>query len=79
MHVTAASYGENDGSAIRRRIEDGVDTFLDLHLVDDVEATQRMASLCPDVVVDLMAHTRGARTALAASKPHGCVLVNYLG
>ena len=76
--MLVASYGLNDASAFRRRIEDGVDSFMDLEQVPDVDAGERMRASKPHILVDLMAHTRGTRNALAASKP-APIVVNYLG
>ena len=78
VNASAVSYGEDDGSALRQRIKAGVEVFLDVFGRSDVEAAAAMADMRPHILVDLMAHTRGTRAALAASRP-GPLLINYLG
>jgi len=78
FHIIAASYGPNDNSKYREIIEQGVHIFLELARVSDWDATEQLNSLNINILIDLMAHTKGARLALAASKPAHLV-VNYLG
>ena len=77
--VQAASYGPNDNSTYRERIEAGVQTFTDLEGQGEVQAAcGGIAQWGPHILVDLMALTRGTRTGLAALCPAPLV-VNYLG
>ena len=76
--VIAISYGVDDDSKQRKRIESEVDTFLHINTLSDREAAISVANNRVHILVDLMAHTRGARLALAASKP-APIVVNYLG
>ena len=57
----AASYGPNDGSAARRSAETCAGKFLDLSWLGDVESAKAVAAERPEIFVDLMAHTTGAR------------------
>lgn len=59
--AVAASYGPDDGSYIRRSAENCAGKFLDLFPMGDVEAAQTVAAEGPEIFVDLMAHTTGAR------------------
>jgi len=79
FHVVASSYGPNDRSKYRKRIEAGVGTFLDLRGMGEIEASCGVVSKAgPHILVDLMALTRGTRAGLAALRPAPLV-VNYLG
>lgn len=79
FQVIAASYGPDDGSKYRRRIQGGVSSFLDLQSLDEIEAScGRVAQAQPHILVDLMGLTRGTRPGLAALRPAPLV-VNYLG
>lgn len=78
FHTTAVSYGERDNSQPRRRIMDSVDSWVDILDESDVDAIDMLRELTPDIVVDLMAFTKGSRTILAASRP-APLLINYLG
>ena len=79
VHVTAFSYGFNDLSAIRRRVEKGSDRFIDLlRVTNDIEASTIVYNENVDVLVDLTAHTYKGRIAVAAAKP-APIVINYLG
>lgn len=56
-----ASYSRNDGSSVRRSAEECAGKFLDLYGVGDVETAMAIAQEGPEIFVDLMAHTTGAR------------------
>ncbi|KAJ8598503.1 hypothetical protein CTAYLR_001371 [Chrysophaeum taylorii] len=71
--AVALSYGEDDGSELRRRAERNM---VDIANASLGEASERMRAV--DVVVDLMAHTRGARLELGAVADAPLVL-SYLG
>ena len=74
----AASYGKGDNSTVRQRIIQGVDRFLELYQAPHLVAVESLRSLEPDLMIDLMAHTRSARVGLAASRP-APLCINYLG
>ncbi|KAF0687141.1 Aste57867_21112 [Aphanomyces stellatus] len=78
VHVSAFAYGPNDASEWRRRSEAAVDTFRDIHAASDIAAAAQIASDAIDIVVDLMAHTRGARVGIVGLRP-APIVVNYLG
>lgn len=64
----AASYGPNDGSATRRSAETCAGKFLDLSWMGDVESAKAVAAERPEIFVDLMAHTTGARWTTATAQ-----------
>ncbi|TAN54930.1 MAG: hypothetical protein EPN20_20950, partial [Magnetospirillum sp.] len=78
FRITAYSCGEDDGSAMRRRLEGAFDRFVDLCPVDDAEAVRRIHGDEVDILVDLTGYTTGTRTAILAARP-APVQVNYLG
>lgn len=59
--MVIASYGNNDGSSIRQSGERCAGKFLDVASLGDVEAAEAVAREKPDIFVDLIAHTTGAR------------------
>lgn len=61
--AVAASYGRNDGSSARQSVEKCARKFLELGFAGDVEAAKAVAAEKPEIFVDLMGHTTGARWA----------------
>ena len=78
FEVLLFSYGPDDGSAIRRRIESGADRFVDLREVSDRDAAQAIFDLRIQVLVDLKGYTAEDRPRIAAYRP-APVQVNWLG
>ena len=54
------------------------DHFYSVHAMSDAAVVQHMRAARVDVLVDLMAYTRGARLRIAALRP-APVVVSYLG
>lgn len=78
FHVTAYSFGPDDGSAIRQRIKGSCDAFVDIAPLSDVAAAQCIADDRIDILIDLKGYTMGARTPILAYRP-APVQVNWLG
>ena len=78
FEVVALSYGRNDGSPMRKRLEHGFDRFIDVNGRSDAEAARILRELEVDIAVDLKGHTTGARPAILAFRP-APVQVAYLG
>ena len=76
MH--AYGYGPDDWSAQRDHIIAQSDVFMNVSSMPEMDAAGHMAMAGVDIVVDLMAHTRGTKLGIAAVKP-APLLVNYLG
>ncbi|DAZ99932.1 TPA: hypothetical protein N0F65_008739 [Lagenidium giganteum] len=72
------SYGPNDGSEWRQRAERSCTMFTDLVGASDIDAAIKIAIDDLDILVDLMAHTKGARLGISALRPTRQI-VNYLG
>jgi len=76
--VTAYSYGPDDRSVLRHRIQNAVETFVDLRPVSLADAVERIRKDQIDILVDLTGFTQSARTEILASRP-APIQVNYLG
>ena len=76
--IFSYSYGRDDGSEIRRRIETDSDKFVDLRRLSDMESAQRIYKDEVDILVDLTGYTEGNRLTISALR---CapVQVSYLG
>ena len=78
FEVFLFSYGPDDGSAMRSRLETGCDHFIDLAGVSDDAAAQRIHDERIQVLVDLKGYTADDRPHIAACRP-APVQVNWLG
>src|SRR5437660_4336739 len=78
FEVFAYSYGPDDGSAMRRRLERAFEHFIDIRPLSHAQAAQRIHADAVDILIDLKGHTLNARTAMLAARPSP-VQVNYLG
>jgi tetratricopeptide (TPR) repeat protein len=78
FEVYVYSYGHDDGSEMRRRIERAGDSFFDAAAVSDAALAERIRSDDIDVLVDLKGYTLGSRIRVPTLHP-ARVQVNYLG
>jgi predicted O-linked N-acetylglucosamine transferase (SPINDLY family) len=78
FEVLGYSYGPDDGSALRRRLETGFDRFIDLHATGNDEAARQISTDGVHVLVDLTGYTRLARPRILVSRP-APIQVNFLG
>ncbi|CEG38532.1 tpr repeat protein (modular protein) [Plasmopara halstedii] len=80
VNTICYSYGPNSvvSASWRRLFEEKCDVFRDLLGVSDLEAAQMIALDEIDILVDLMAHTKGARLGITSLRPSRIIL-NYLG
>lgn len=76
--VSAYSYGPDDGSAMRQRMMEAFESFVDLRDASLAESVQRIAADEIDILVDLTGFTQHARPQVMASRP-APIQVNYLG
>jgi protein O-GlcNAc transferase len=76
--VRLYSYGSADGSAMRRRLEAGSESFVDIAGFSNREAAQRIRDDGIDILIDLKGYTLNARTAIMAMRP-APIQVAYLG
>ncbi|HEY1721671.1 MAG TPA: tetratricopeptide repeat protein [Magnetospirillaceae bacterium] len=72
------STGRDDGTPIRKRIEAGVDQFIDAHSLAPSQLADRMYGDTIDILIDLTGLTTGTYSQVAAYRP-APIQVNYLG
>jgi protein O-GlcNAc transferase len=78
FEIIAYSYGRSDGDAMRQRLLQAFDDFVDLCGLDDREAAQRIFDDGVDILVELKGYTQHARTLIAAHRP-APIQVNFIG
>jgi predicted O-linked N-acetylglucosamine transferase (SPINDLY family) len=76
--VFGYSLGPDDGSAMRRRLANSFDRFVDVKDASFLGAAERIAADEVDILVDLKGYTKDARTQILALCP-APIQVNYLG
>lgn len=76
--INAYSWGRDDGSVYRRKIERDVDQFVDIRNMSANDAAERIYSDKVDILVDLMGWMHGHRMEILLKRP-APVQVNYLG
>ena len=78
FHITAYSYGPNDGSAMRGRLQQTFDRFVNIRGDSDEGAAGKIHADHIDILIDLKGYTKDTRSAILALRP-APVQVNYLG
>jgi predicted O-linked N-acetylglucosamine transferase (SPINDLY family) len=78
FEVFLFSYGPDDGSAMRQRLEAGCDHFIDVSALSDDAAAQRIYDERIQILVDLKGYTADDRPRIAARRP-APIQVNWLG
>jgi predicted O-linked N-acetylglucosamine transferase (SPINDLY family) len=78
FEVLAYSYGPDENSPMRARLERAFDRFIDIRAVSHREAARLINADKIDILVDLKGYTHHARPAIPAYRP-APVQVSYLG
>ena len=78
FEVFAYSYGPDERSPIRGRLERAFDRFVDIRALSDVEAARAIHGDEIDILVDLKGYTFRARSEIVALRP-APLQVSYLG
>ena len=78
FEVIAVSFGPDDSSPLRTRIEAAVDRFLRVNDLSDQEIAELLVREQVDIAVDLKGFTQDARPGIFQFKPSPTV-VNFLG
>lgn len=76
--VIAYSYGADDGSNLRKRLERSFDKFVDIQNSSHEEAARIINADHVDILIDLTGYTASSRSAIMALRP-APIQVNYLG
>jgi protein O-GlcNAc transferase len=78
FEITALSFGQNDNSPVRRRLEAAFEHFIDVGSNSDQEIAALMRRAEIDIAVDLMGFTKDNRLGVLARRA-APIQVNYLG
>ena len=78
FEITALSFGQNDNSPARRRLEAAFEHFIDVRDNSDQEIAALMRRSEIDIAVDLMGFTKDNRLGVLARRA-APIQVNYLG
>jgi predicted O-linked N-acetylglucosamine transferase (SPINDLY family) len=78
FEVTAISFGADDKSPMRGRLEAGFDRFIDVRTVGDAEVARQLRAAEADIVVDLKGYTQEGRPGILAHRP-APIQAQYLG
>jgi protein O-GlcNAc transferase len=78
FEIHAYSYGVDDQTPVRRRMEKAFDHFVDIRPLSLHEAAKRIRADGIDILVDLTGFTQTSRTGILALRP-APIQVNWLG
>ena len=78
FELTAISWGRDDGSDLRRRLERSFERFVDVRAASDLDVAREMQEREIDIAVDLNGFFEGCRPGILAHRP-APIQVNYLG
>ena len=78
FNVFCYSYGPDDGSEYRQRIQQDCDKFVDIRDMGHSDAAKQIYSDKVDILVDLMGFTGGSRLVIASLRP-APIQATYLG
>jgi predicted O-linked N-acetylglucosamine transferase (SPINDLY family) len=69
FEIAGYSYGRNDESPIRRRVQSACARFVEIASLSDQDAAARIQADDVDILVDLTGYTQHARTAILSYRP----------
>jgi predicted O-linked N-acetylglucosamine transferase (SPINDLY family) len=78
FETTAISFGANDNSPMRARLEAGFDRFIDVRNVGDAEVAEQLRRAEIDIAIDLKGYTQEGRPGILAFRPVP-IQAQYLG
>ena len=78
FEVVAYSYGFDDKTPSRKRLEKAFDQFNDIRHLNNIDAAKKINADQIDILVDLTGFTQTSRTGIVALKP-APISVNWLG
>lgn len=78
FEIVAFSYGINDKSSARKRLEKGFDQLHDIRALSEIDAAKKINACQIDILVDLTGFTQTSRSGIAALRP-APININWLG
>ncbi len=78
FEIVAYSYGTNDQSSARKRLEQAFDHFYDVQLLTEIDIAKKINADGIDILIDLTGFTQSSRSGLLALRP-APVQINWLG
>ncbi len=78
FEIIGYSYGKDDGSFNRRRLENGFDRFVELACLSNLDAAAQIADDQVDILIDLQGYTRNSRIEILQHRP-APIQIAYLG
>lgn len=78
FEIIAFSYGVNDQSSARARLEQAFNQFHDIRHLSEIDAAKQINACGIDILVDLTGFTQTSRSGVAALRP-APINVNWLG
>lgn len=78
FEIIAYSYGTDDKTPARKRLERAFDAFHDIRNLNDIQAAQKIRADEIDILIDLTGYTQSSRTGIVALKP-APIAINWLG
>jgi len=78
FEVVGVSFGPDDGSALRTRVLNAFDRFLDARAIGDDQVAAQMVHMGIDIAIDLNGYIGGNRMGILAHRP-APIQVSYLG
>ncbi|MGE0084932.1 MAG: tetratricopeptide repeat protein [Desulfococcaceae bacterium] len=78
FEIFCYSYGKDDASSYRHRVQADCDRFTDIRGLSHMDAAKQIYNDQADILIDLMGHTAGTRLEIFAQRP-APVQVTWLG
>jgi len=78
FEIIGFSYGVNDNSDARKRLEKAFDQFHDIRLLSEIDAAKKIHAMGIDILVDLTGFTQTSRSGIAALRP-APISISWLG
>lgn len=78
FEIYGFSYGMDDKTAARKRLEKAFDSFDDIRLLSDSDAAKKIHAHGIDILVDLTGFTQNCRSGIVALRP-APISINWLG
>ncbi len=78
FEIIGFSYGVNDKSSARARLEKSFDQFHDIRNLTEIDAAKKMYACGIDILVDLTGFTQTSRSGIVALRP-APISINWLG